>query len=153
MAFVDSEQLQRHLQSVEVIADDGEALVVGDEDEGDISTEILIVTFLLMLASTAAYFLKKSGHKYLQEAGLTVLIGMLAGGIFKLMNVNFYLQNLSQHFSGIFVILLLPPIIFESGYNMNKKFFLKNIGAVLLYSFLGTFIAMFASSMMFYAAG
>ena len=46
-----------------------------------ISTEILIMIFLLMLAITFGHFLKKSGHKYLQESGLTVLLGMLAGGI------------------------------------------------------------------------
>jgi len=97
--------------------------------------------------------LKKSGHKYLQEAGLTVIIGMLAGALFKLMNVSFFTTSLTQYFSGIFVVLLLPPIIFESGYNMNKKFFLKNGGSVLMYSFLGTFIAVFSSSFMFWAFG
>lgn len=50
----------------EVIIDAaGEEHSVGEENEGDISTEILIVVFLLMLASTAGHFLKKSGHKYL----------------------------------------------------------------------------------------
>jgi hypothetical protein len=69
----------------------GESHEVGEENEGDISTEILIVVFLLMLASTAGQFLKKSGHKYLQESGLTVLIGMAAGFAFKMMKVSFYL--------------------------------------------------------------
>jgi len=35
--------------------------------------------FLLMLASTCGQLLKRSRHKYLQEAGLTVLIGVVAG--------------------------------------------------------------------------
>jgi NhaP-type Na+/H+ or K+/H+ antiporter len=84
---------------------------------------------------------------------LTVLIGMLAGFLSKMMNVSFYLQSLTAHFSGIFVILLLPPIIFESGYNMNKRYFMKNGGTVLMYSFLGTFIAVFSTSFMFWAFG
>ena len=67
-----------------VVAPDGEKAIVGKEDESDISTEILILVFLLILSSAAANFLKKSGHKYLQEAGSTVLIGMTAGLIFKL---------------------------------------------------------------------
>lgn len=124
-----------------------------DEDESDVSLEILIVVFLLLLAGTGGQFLKKSGHKYLQEAGLTVLIGMLAGLIFLELNVSFYLTSLTQHFSSIFVIVLLPPIIFESGYNMNKKYFFKNGGTVLMYSFLGTFIAIFSSSFMFWFFG
>ena len=51
------------------------------------------------------------------------------------------------------MILLLPPIIFEGGYNLQKKPFFKNFGSVLAYSFLGTFIAIFCSSVLFYAVG
>ena len=48
---------------------------------------------------------------------------------------------------------MLPPIIFESGYNMKKKPFFKNIGTIMAYSFIGTFIAIFSSSVMFYLVG
>ena len=106
-----------------------------------------------MLAITFGHFLKKSGHKYLQESGLTVIIGMCAGGLLKLLSVEDYMTKLSTHFGNLFMILLLPPIIFESGYNMNKKPFFKNFGTVLAYSFIGTFIAIFASSTMFYYVG
>lgn len=36
---------------------------------------------------------------------------------------------------------------------MQKKPFLRNIGTILLYSFIGTFIAIFFSSSMFYITG
>lgn len=119
----------------------------------DISTEILIMLFLLMLAITFGHYLKKSNHKYLQESGLTVILGMVAGGLMKMLAVEDYLTKLSTHFSNLFMILLLPPIIFESGYNMNKKPFFKNFGTVLAFSFLGTFIAIFTSSVLFYFVG
>ena len=119
----------------------------------DISTEILIMIFLLMLAITFGHFLKKSNHKYLQESGLTVILGMLAGGLLKLVALEDYMTKLSSHFGTLFMIILLPPIIFESGYNMNKEPFFKNFGTVLAYSFLGTFIAIFTSSILFYLIG
>jgi NhaP-type Na+/H+ or K+/H+ antiporter len=48
------------------------------------------------------------------------------------------------------MLLLLPPIIFESGYNMDKKPFFRNFGTIMLFSFLGTFIAIFTCSFIFY---
>lgn len=71
----------------------------------------------------------------------------------KFMNVENYLTNLSNHFSRLFMLFLLPPIIFESGFNMEKKYFFKNIGTIMLFAIVGTTIAMFASAGMFYACG
>ena len=108
---------------------------------------------ILMISITLGHFLKKSGHKYLQEAGLTTLIGMVFGLILRLSGVTLYMKKINGHFVNLFMILLLPPIIFESGYNMNKRPFFANFGSVLAYSFLGTFIAIFTSSVLFYFVG
>ena len=108
---------------------------------------------LLMLAVTLGHYLKKSKHRYLQEAGLTVIVGILAGGLCKFLGMEAYLTNLSKHFGNLFMIFLLPPIIFESGFNMNKTPFFSNFGTVFAYSFLGTFIAIFTSSVLFWAVG
>ena len=39
--------------------------------------------------------------------------------------------------------MLLPPIIFEAGYSLNKKNFIDNIGAIFLYAMAGTLISCF----------
>lgn len=82
-----------------------------------------------------------------------MLLGVLAGFLLKLLSVEDYMTKLSNHFGNLFMIILLPPIIFESGYNMQKKSFFKNIGSVFAYSFLGTFIAIFTSSILFWVVG
>lgn len=89
---------------------------------------------------------KKS--KILQEAGLTTLIGLSAGTLLFLIKKGDYLQNLQTHFRAIFLIILLPAIILESGYNMKKSNFYKNLGTVLMYAFIGTFIAMLSLGLM-----
>ena len=69
------------------------------------------------------------------------------------MEIEEYTTNLSNHFVRLFMILLLPPIIFESGFNMQKKYFFRNVGSITMYAFLGTFIAIISSSIMFYTFG
>ena len=82
-----------------------------------------------------------------------MLLGVVAGALCKLLQLEIYITNLTRHFGSFFIILLLPPIIFEAGFNMNKKPFFANFGTVIAYSFLGTFIAIFTSSILFYIVG
>ena len=44
------------------------------------------------------------------------------------------------------MIILLPPILFASALNMNKFYFFKNFGKILILSFIGTFIAILVNT-------
>ena len=74
---------------------------------------------LLMLSITCGHYLKKSGHKYLQEAGLTTIVGIISGLVLSWMKIGAISSRITTHFNNLFMILLLPPIIFEAGYNLQ----------------------------------
>lgn len=59
------ENFEDVLIDVEVVTGDGIIHDVNQNKEDDISTEILILVFLLILASAGGQALRKSGHKYL----------------------------------------------------------------------------------------
>ncbi|CAG0903857.1 unnamed protein product, partial [Cyprideis torosa] len=45
----------------------------------------------------------------------------------------------------IFFNILLPPIIFNAGFNMKRKYFFRNLGAIMSLAFLGSTIATFVT--------
>eukprot|EP00906_Rhabdomonas_costata_P022818 RCo032870 len=108
-----------------------------------------ICLFLMFLFG---FFLEHFHVLALPEAGVGILIGVFAGLILKAAGSEVP-ENLAKFDPNFFFIFLLPPIIFESGYNMKRQAFFRNIGGICLYAFLGTTISCFVVGGMVYGFG
>lgn len=65
---------------------------------------------------------------YIPEASVALSIGILVGMILHLVHGDHDLVSFVNFKPNFFLLFLLPPIIFESGYSMRTKPFFDNFG-------------------------
>ncbi|KAJ3450975.1 sodium/hydrogen exchanger [Anaeramoeba flamelloides] len=112
----------------------------------------LILFFVLLTFSIIiAYFLRTRKVTFIHESGTSILLGILFGLIIDLATDDESLRSFIQFDPEIFMLFLLPQIIFESGYNMKRKSFFKNSSTVILFAFVGTLISTLFISLMLLA--
>jgi len=104
---------------------------------------MLILVFLALYFIVESIFEKKRpgfGH----TTGIIVILGILASYVIHLVIEGQQTQALImrdlQFDEAIFFDLILPLIIFPSGYNMRRKKFFRNIGTIMKFGFVGTII-------------
>eukprot|EP00966_Prymnesium_polylepis_P292198 6747750-Prymnesium_polylepis.1 len=83
------------------------------------------------------------------ESGATIIVGMIVGLFWYIWTAvsSTSIQQEARSLEilefqpAVFTLLLLPPIIFDSGYSLNHTTFFSNIGAILTFAFAGTLVA------------
>ncbi|KAF0762345.1 hypothetical protein AaE_003316 [Aphanomyces astaci] len=116
---------------------------------------LIIIILSILFSNYAAhhkhwYFLPEAAGEYDRHS--TIFVGMM-GGVLYLMHTDSVTKSLATFDPSIFFIGLLPPIIFNSGYTMKRRFFFDNITAIVTYAVAGTTISSFVVGVIVYIAG
>ena len=92
---------------------------------------------------------------------MIIIVGMAAGFIIHLAAGNDdndasaaddVARSLLSFSPTAFFVLLLPPIIFNSGYHLRRDLFFRHIGPICLYACVGTVICAACVALLLYAA-
>uniref|UniRef100_A0A7S3D0U5 Sodium/hydrogen exchanger n=1 Tax=Palpitomonas bilix TaxID=652834 RepID=A0A7S3D0U5_9EUKA len=120
----------------------------------DISVEagaidLFIVLLILLVLLVLSFVIERKKLVYVTESGVAMILGVLIGLILH------YALPASEEIDfgeGVFFFGLLPPIIFEAGFSMNKMSFFRNMGAILLFAVVGTIISTICIGLLLYAS-
>ena len=106
---------------------------------------------MLGLCVTVGYLLKRYKFYYLPESAAVILLGAIMGSITSAINPNPEEMSFLKFQPEVFFFVLLPPIIFEAGYTLNKKGFFSNFTTILMFAVVGTLVSTFIVGLFMYA--
>ncbi|KAE9611519.1 hypothetical protein Lal_00011921 [Lupinus albus] len=113
---------------------------MGLSSSADAASVDSMTLFVLLLCSCIIFghLLQKS--KWMTESVVALIIGLITG-IIILVSTGGKSSRVLVFNEELFFIYLLPPIIFNAGFQVKKKQFFRNFLAIVLYGVLGSLIS------------
>ncbi|XP_044296129.1 sodium/hydrogen exchanger 8 isoform X2 [Varanus komodoensis] len=119
--------------------------VQAQQEEQSSGMTIFFSLLVLAICIILVHLLIRYRLHFLPESVAVVSLGILMGAFIKIIEsqklANWKEEEMFR--PNMFFLLLLPPIIFESGYSLHKGNFFQNIGSITLFSVIGTAISAF----------
>ncbi|CCE65165.1 hypothetical protein TPHA_0K00310 [Tetrapisispora phaffii CBS 4417] len=123
-----------------ILSDPDSSLLDPLNEEMFSSWALFILLFLLISALWSSYYLTQRRIRAVHETVLSIFYGMVVGLIIRL-SPGHYIQDIVTFDSSYFFNVLLPPIILNSGYELNQADFFSNMFSILIFAIPGTFIS------------
>ncbi|KAJ1940548.1 monovalent cation:H+ antiporter, CPA1 (nhx1), partial [Kickxella alabastrina] len=111
-----------------------------EDEERASSQALLILVSLLIAALLTSYYLQRWKIRVVHETVLSIFAGMFVGLILRF-STGEYIKRMVTFDHTVFFNMLLPPIILNCGYNLQKTSITRNMAPVLTFAFVGTVVS------------
>eukprot|EP00249_Psilotum_nudum_P011860 c23429_g1_i1 orf=170-1846(+) len=116
---------------------------LGRSELGDTSSYGLVVAIAFMVTLLCACIV--IGHlleetRWMNESITAIVLGLISG-VIVLIATKGNDSHILEFNENLFFIYLLPPIIFNAGFQVKKKEFFRNFVAIVLFGVIGVFIS------------
>eukprot|EP00736_Rhodelphis_marinus_P011357 Rmarinus@m.9344 len=122
------------------------------EEQWVIASGLVLLIALLYASLLIGYLLRRLSINRVHEAAVALVLGIIVSAIVRLGNGNIQLQHELMFDKDVFSLFLLPPIIFEASYNMQRGPFFRNLDSICIFAFAGTFLSTAAVGVLVWGA-
>ena len=107
---------------------------------------IMLLLLMLIFYINVGLFMEKMEFRFGHETGVIIVFGIGVSFLIKYIKEDFVKQL--EFDKGIFFEVLLPLIIFATGYNMRRQQFFQNFSNISKFGLLGTFLTFIMYSLL-----